>query len=431
MYDAYRTSSASGRGRHGPGKEAIAGSPEPRPRIGDRTAFWTLAVVLGTLLFASSVPSPLYVVYQHEWGFSAITLTSVFAVYALALLGALLVVGSISDHIGRRPTLVAALVVEIAAMLAFADARGVAWLFAARTLQGLATGTAMGALSAALLDLQPRSKPWLGALMGVVAPMTGLALGALSAGLLIDYGPDPTRLVFWLLLGAFALAALAVLVMPETVSRDGAWRGALRPRVAVPRRMRSAFAAAIPCLTATWALGGLILSLGASLTSGVLGQSSHLAAGLPIFLMAGISAVASIRVRDAPPRETTRRGLAALISGVALALAALMLGSSVLFLTGGAIAGLGFGPAFAGVFRMLSGLAPAEHRAGLLSSVFIVSYVAFSLPAVAAGAAVTAFGLRGTAEVYGLALIALAVLALALSGSLDEAPAEDTLALKG
>src|SRR5436853_6060215 len=105
------------------------------PRLERQSAFWLLAAVLAALLFASSVPSPLYVVYQHEWHFSAITLTAVFAVYALALLGALLVVGSISDHVGRRPTLLAALAVEIAAMFAFADARGVGWLFAARILQ--------------------------------------------------------------------------------------------------------------------------------------------------------------------------------------------------------------------------------------------------------------------------------------------------------
>ena len=198
------------------------------------TAFWTMATVLMALLFASAVPSPLYVVYQDEWGFSSITLTSVFAVYAIALLAALLVFGSISDHIGRRPTLIAALALEIVAMAAFAGAEGVGWLFVARTLQGIATGTAMGAISAALLDLQPSNRPALGALMGAVSPLTGLALGALAAGLLVDYGPDPTRFVFWILIAGFAVALLAVFAIPETVVRDGRWRSSLRPQVAVP-----------------------------------------------------------------------------------------------------------------------------------------------------------------------------------------------------
>ncbi|MDQ6835186.1 MAG: MFS transporter [Actinomycetota bacterium] len=369
-------------------------------------------------MFASSVPSPLYIVYQHEWHFSAITLTGVFAVYAIALLVALLVVGSISDHVGRRPTLLVALAVEILAMLAFAEASGVGWLFAARILQGLATGAAMGAITAALLDLQPASKPWLGGLMGAVAPMTGLALGALSAGLLVDYGPDPVRFVFWLLIAVFILAVGAGISIPETVSYDGRGRDSLVPRLAVPRQIRSAFLAAVPSLTATWALGGLILSLGASLTAGVLDQTSHVAGGLPIFVMAGISALMAVRLRHTHPQVTARWGLSALIVGVTLALAALQLQSDALFLVASAIAGLGFGPAFAGVFRGLSELAPLDQRAALVSSVLAVSYLAFSLPAVAAGAAITDLGLRDTAEIYGAGLVVSAAIALALSGRL-------------
>ena len=391
-------------------------------RLPTKIAFWALATVLGTLLFASAVPSPLYPVYQSEWGFSSITLTSVFAVYAVALLVALLVVGSISDHVGRRPTLLAALIVEIVAMVAFAGAEGVGWLFAARTIQGFATGTAMGALSAALLDLQPRSKPWLGGLMGAVAPLTGLALGALTAGLLVDHGPDPTRFVFWLLIGAFAVALLVVLAVPETVERDGRWRSSLRPQVAVPPSLRAPFIAALPSLAAAWALGGLVLALGASLTAGVLGASSHLAGGLPIVVMAGISAVVSIWARPLAPQTTARGGLVALIVGIGVVLAAISSGSEALFLIGAGIAGLGFGPAFAGVFRALSEAAPADQRAALVSAVLIVSYLAFSIPAVIAGAAVTEIGLQDTAEIYGAALIAVAGLALALSGNLGREP---------
>jgi MFS family permease len=164
-----------------------------RPRLGHRAAFWLLALTLGLLLFASSAPSPLYVVYQSSWGFSAITLTSVFAAYALALLATLITAGSLSDHVGRRPALLVALGIEMVGMLLFAEARNVEWLFAARILQGVATGVAMGAISAALLDLQPDDNPRLGALMGVAAPLSGLAAGALVSGFLVQYAPEPTR----------------------------------------------------------------------------------------------------------------------------------------------------------------------------------------------------------------------------------------------
>jgi MFS family permease len=393
----------------------------PRVRLARVHAFWFLAVTLALLLFASSAPSPLYIVYQRRWGFSAITLTSVFAIYALALLLALLVAGAVSDHAGRRPTLVVALVLEVVGMLLFAEARSVAWLFVARATQGVATGIAVGSISAALLDLQPESSPRLGALLGAAAPLAGLSLGALGSGLLVQFAPDPMRLIFWLLLGGFVLATVIAAIIPEPVPiRSGAWRRSLRPSLAVPGSLRVAFMATIPCLTATWALGGLILSLAPSLTASVLGKTSHVTGGLPIFIMAGISSVASVKLREVHARTAARGGLTALILGVALTLLALDLDSLVLFLTGAAVAGLGFGPAFAGAFRALSNRAPADQRAGLVSSIFAVSYLAFSLPAVAAGAAVSSLGLRDTAYIYGAALIVLASIALALSHQLQD-----------
>jgi MFS family permease len=392
--------------------------------LGRAPAFWLLAVILGLLLFASSAPSPLYIVYAAKFHFSSITLTSVFAVYALGLLASLVIAGSVSDHVGRRPTLLVALAIEVVGMLLFAEAQGVGWLFAARGLQGIATGIAMGAISAALLDLQPLTSPRLGALVGVAAPLGGLAAGALGAGLLVQYGPNPTRLIFWLLFAVFAVAIIVATAIPETVHRAGPWAHSLRPSVAVPGPMRVAFIATIPCLLASWALGGLILSLGPSLTAGVLGDTSHVAGGLPIFIMTGLSSLASIWLRDTHARSTARGGLAALIAGVALALIGLEAGSLVLFLLGTAAAGLGFGPAFAGAFRSLAGRAPVDQRAALVSAILVVSYLAFSLPAVAAGAAITQFGLHETADVYGIALIVIAAVALALSGQLEDPQTE-------
>src|SRR4051794_11041836 len=386
--------------------------------------FWSLAVILALLLFASSAPSPLYVVYQAQFGFSSLTLTSVFAMYAIALLVSLVVAGSVSDHVGRRPTLLVALGIELVGMLAFAEAQSVEWLFAARMLQGVATGIAMGAISAALLDLAPVEKPRLGPLLGVASPLAGLAAGALVTGALVQYGPNPTRLIFWLLFGVFAVAVLAAAAMPETVHRRGPWAHALRPSVAVPAPLRVAFVATIPTIMASWALGGLILSLGPSLTAGVLGTTSHVAGGLPIFIMTGISSLASVWLRDAHARSTARGGLAALIAGVALTLVGINSGSLAVFLVGSAVAGLGFGPAFAGAFRALSSLAPVHERAGLVSAILVVSYLAFSLPAVAAGLAVTRFGLHDTADVYGAALIVVAAAALALSGRLQDPQSE-------
>ena len=145
---------------------APAGSPAP-------AAFWLVAATIVALLAASSAPSPLYPVYQAEFGFSALTLTAIFAVYVLALLVSLLTVGRLSDFVGRRPVLAAALLVEAAAMAVFLDAHGSRWLLAARVVQGLATGAAIGVLGAYLLDLQPADGSRLGSLVNSVAAATG------------------------------------------------------------------------------------------------------------------------------------------------------------------------------------------------------------------------------------------------------------------
>src|SRR5262249_9549306 len=156
--------------------------------------------------------SPLYGVYQQEWRFSATTLTAVFGVYALALIVTLLVVGALSDYVGRRPVIVAALVVEIAAMSLFLAADGVGWLYGARVLQGVSVGAATSALSAALIDLQPEGSTR-APVVNSFTPGFGLALGALIASALVQYGPAPTHLIWWLLLAAFALAIPGVLAV--------------------------------------------------------------------------------------------------------------------------------------------------------------------------------------------------------------------------
>lgn len=389
----------------------------PRP-----VGFWLLAATLLAFLAASSAPSPLYVVYQHQWGFSSTVLTEVFAVYVLALLVALLTVGGLSDHVGRRPVLLAALVVEAASMVVFLAAGGVGALFLARILQGVATGAAAGAISAGLIDLQPSPTSTLGSLLNTLASATGLAVGALGAGLLVEYAPAPTHLVFVLLTAVFVVLAALVLYLPDPVSpRPGAW-ASLRPRAAVPAQARRAFLVATPCLVATWAIGGLYLALGPSLTAGVLHLSSHLVGGLVVTTLFGLAAVASLLLRDLTPRLMMTGGSAVLAVGTGLTLLALAGPSTALFFVGTGLAGLGFGAAFLGAFRSLAALARPTERAELFASLYVVSYLALSVPAVLAGFAVPTFGLRSTAAVYGCAVVVLALLS-AVSAALVRRPA--------
>jgi MFS family permease len=398
------------RARHQRLVTPAAGGNAWRAVLPRAAAFWLVAGVLVLLFFAAAAPSPLYGVYQARWRFSATTLTAVFAAYALLLLITLLVFGSVSDYLGRSRVILAGLAMAAGSCGLFLAADGAGLLFAARALQGAAVGTATSALGAALIDLQSagsRRAP----VVTTAASLLGLAAGGLSASALVQYGPAPTRLVWWLLLGASLAAAAAVLAIPETVpGRPGAL-AALRPRVAVPRQARATFAVALPCLTAVWMISGFYLSLGPSLAAQVLRSPNLLWGGLVIFLLAGTGTAASVAFRALSGPAAMLAGCLALLAGAAVTLTAVEATSAAAFLAGTTTAGAGFGTAMLGTFRTITALAAPGQRAGLIAAYFIASYAAFSIPVVAAGVAATHVGLHRTALVYSAAIVVLTAVA--------------------
>jgi MFS family permease len=385
-----------------------------RPSLPRAASFWLVAATTAALLAASSAPSPLYPVYQAEFGFSSITLTAIFAAYVLALLASLLTVGRLSDYLGRRPVLAVALLVEAAAMAVFLDAHGVVALYAARLVQGFATGAAIGVLGAYLLDLQPATGSRLGSLVNSAAATGGLGIGAVLSGTLIQYGPHPTRLVFAILTGTFVLLALATAVLPETVDRKAGALAAMRPQVSVPSAARRAFVRAVPTMASTWMLGGLMFSVGGSLLSAIFDQRNHAIVGLVLGVFAGSAAISSLVLRDRTPQDMERRGTALLVAGALLFVLALVSTSLTVFVVAALLAGTGFGPAFLGSFRTVSQLAEPHERAALISAIYVVSYLAFSIPALVAGLLITDAGLRDTALGYATVVTGVAAATFAL-----------------
>jgi hypothetical protein len=377
-------------------------------------AFWLVAGILWLLFFAAGAPSPLYGIYRAQLRFSAITLTAVFAIYALVLLLTLLVFGSVSDYLGRRRVILAALMVTAGACAVFLAAHSVGLLFAARALQGLSVGTATGALGAALIDLQPGGGG-LAPLVTTAAPLLGLGAGALGSSALAQYGPTPTRLVWCLLLGASVAAAAAIVAMPEPGTRRAGVLASLRPRVGVPRLARGTFATAVPCLIAVWALSGLYQSLGPSLAAQVTGSRDLLWGGLLVFLLTGVAAAATVEFRRLTPRSAMLAGCLVLLTGVTVTFAAIATTTAAAFLAGTAVAGVGTGLTLLGVNRTLIPLAPPGQRARLIAAIFIISFLGLSIPALIAGAATAHFGLHRTALAY---CMAMAVLVAVAAGSL-------------
>jgi predicted MFS family arabinose efflux permease len=377
-------------------------------RLSTTAAFAVQISILVLLLAASSAPTPLYSVFQAEWGFSPITITVVFGVYALAVLAALLTVGKLSDHIGRRPVLIAALITQIVALTVFATAGDVTALMLARIVQGLSTGAAVGALGAGLLDID-RVK---GTVANGVAPVAGTATGALLSGALVQYLPAPTRLVFLALLVAFVIETVAVVLMPETSTPKAGALASLRPQLGLPAAARAPMLAAIPALIAVWSLAGFYGSLGPILVHLLSGSSSFVLGGLSLFVLAAPAAVTVHVVRNVAARRVMVFGAIALIVGVGVTLLAIEAGSTVGFFAGTAIAGVGFGGGFQGGLRTVLPLAAPHERAGVLSTIYIVSYLAMGLPAVAAGFLVEHGGVLATAREYAAVVMVLAALAL-------------------
>lgn len=386
----------------------VAAPSAPR-QLGASASLWLLASILVAFLAASSAPSPLYAIYRQAWGFSALTLTIVFSAYAFALLGALLVCGGLSDFRGRRDVILLALGLEIGALVLFLQADSVGTLMGARALQGFATGLVTSALSAALIDIDHGR----GALVNSVAPMIGMGIGALGTSLLVQFAPAPTQLVFELLLLVLIVQAAATWFLPETaVRRPGAWRS-LWPSVTIPHQARAMLWQILPVNTAQWALGGFSLSLGPTLARIVTGNHSPLMGGAAIAALVLTSAAAILVVRTHDARAVLKGGAIVLAAGMAVTLAGIARHSAPAYFIGTAIMGAGFGAGFNGSLRSLVGLARPEERGSLMAGFFSLSYLAFAVPAIAAGLAVGYVGLYATALGFLAGIMTLVLLALA------------------
>src|SRR4051794_17884922 len=333
------------------------------PGIRSRAPYFAaVAAMVVLFLAASSAPSPLYVVYQQLWGFTPTVLTVVFAIYVVGLLASLLIVGALSDHVGRRPVLLGAILLEIVALVLFVLAGDVVVLSVARFLQGVATGVAMTTLGAALVDLESPGAPGRAGVVNSVAPTSGLALGALGCGALVEFGPAPTRFVYALLLAGMGLAAVVVALMPETSARRPGALASLRPRVGVPARLRAEVVPVVPVMIASWALSGLYLSLGPSVLAGLFDLRNHLVGGFVVTLLCGTGAVTAFLLRNRPVVRLLAPAAALLGLGTLVTLLGVTTGVIALAALGTVLAGVGFGAAALATFGTFARIAAPHER---------------------------------------------------------------------
>lgn len=368
-----------------------------------------LASITVTFLATSSAPTPLYATYQSRWGFSDQMVTVIFGVYALALLVTLLSAGRVSDHLGRRRVLLSGIIVQVLAMVTYVDAHSVTTLLIARVIQGVATGVTLGAVGAAMLDVDARS----GAVANSTAPGLGTASGAVISSFAVQWLPAPTRLIYLVFAGILLAQMVWVTHLPETSPRHrGAWRSMI-PQLTIPPQTRRPLLSAAPVLFAVWALAGFFGSLGPSLIAQLVHSQSVVAAGAGLGVLAGVAAVTTYLLRQWSATRVIVTGTLALSAGAAAVILGVATNSWVVFFAGTTFAGVGFGAGFQGGMRLVAPLAHPDQRAGVLAVLYMISYLAMGVPGVLAGTAVVhGVSLAHTSYFYLAGVIVLSVIAL-------------------
>jgi len=382
-------------------------STQPQPRSVLSNATTTVMAVITAMTFSASgaAPTPLYHQYQESFGLTPFAITVVFAAYVLSLLTALLTVGSLSDYIGRRPAILAALVLNIVSMAMFMTAGSGAALIAARALQGFATGLATATLGAAILDNDRVRGP----ILNSITAFGGLTAGSLGAAILVTYAPDPRQLVYVVLLALSAFEAFILWFMPETAQLRAGAIASLRPHVNVPAQASRTMVRVTPVTIASWALGGFYFSLMPALVRVATGATLLVVGGLVVSALTLSGAISVLWLRSASARRVLSGATLVLAAGVAVRLAGVREQLVGLMLLGTIVAGIGFGAAFSGTMRTVLPLAKTDERAGLLAAFYVEGYLSFSLPAVLAGLAAPMMGLTVAAYAYGAAVIFMAL----------------------
>jgi MFS family permease len=384
----------------------------PRPVEPRVVAFWLIAYVFAATMLGTTLPTPLYVIWQSQWHFSSGVITLIFAVYAAGVLAALILAGRASDQVGRRPVLGAALAFSTLSTVVFIMAASVGWLFLGRVLSGFSAGLMTGTATAALTDMLGPAKPRRASLVATVANTGGLGLGPLMAGLFAQYLPRPTVLVFEVYLAFLLVAGLAVAWVPETVPT----RQRLTVRFAgfgIPRSGRDQFFAAGVAGFAAFSLLGIFSALAPTFLGGVLHQHSHAVGGAVVFMIFAISAATQVVAGHFDYRKVVSFGLALFLFVLALIVAGLSQASLGLFLAGTGVGGVAVGCVFMGSLSTANRLAPADRRGQVVSSYFVFCYLGLAVPVIAVGISSEHFGVFRSVLVCSIALALLSVYSLA------------------
>ncbi len=363
-----------------------------------RAGFWLVAYAFTVTMAFSAVPTPLYVLYQARDRFGSVTLTLIFAVYAVGVALSLLLAGHLSDWAGRRRMLAVAIAVNLASGVLFLTWPAVPGLLVARFVSGISIGLLTATATAHLTELHRAARGTAGSgpsggsgghanAVSTAANLGGIGLGPLLAGLLAQYAPDPLHLSYFVVEALMLLGLLGLALVPETVTRPDP-RPAYRPqRVSVPPASRRAFWAAGATAAVMFSVFGLFTSLAPSFLAGTLHDRSHALAGVTAFAVFGAAALSQVLLARLPLRRLLGLGIALLVIGLAGVTVAVWVASLALLLVGGVLAGAGAGATFKGAVATVIGIAPEQARGEALAGLFLAAYLGLAVPVIGLGIA--------------------------------------------
>ncbi|WP_051973160.1 MFS transporter [Cryobacterium sp. MLB-32] len=382
-------------------------------RFRRRGTFWSAAAVLALCLWASGAPSVLYPVYAAAWNLPPVVTTSVFGAYPLALLVVLLVFGGLSDAIGRRRAMLLGVALITLSAAVFAVAPNVGFLFAGRILQGVGTGFAIGAASAALVENNGSRNPRFASSMATVSTSTGLTLALFASGFLVQVAPLPLVLSFALLV----VLGLLVFGLVWRTPHDGpAERVRVRPQAPrLPRGLIRVFILSTVSVGTAYSIGAMFLSLGAQMARDLTGTTNLIVVGGLLAVSSLTIGVTALFLSRVHAHVSIMIGAVVSLAGLGLMAATTVSGSVGLFLVWCVVGGIGYSFAFTGGLTLLNRTAPERHRGGTLSLMYLFSYLMQAATAIGAGALVTSLGLGAALDIAVPVLGMLSVAGLVLA----------------
>jgi MFS family permease len=382
-------------------------------RADSRTAnrgFWLVAVVFATPMAFALVPTPLWNLYREQQGFSTLTVTFAFSVYAIGVLGSLLFGGQASDIVGRRPVIGAAIVLELVSATIFSASANLIPVLVARFVCGVGIGLVTASAGAYLVDLDSRARPdsdrTRANVVSTAATMGGFAAGAISAGLVVQTAPAPLRTPYLLYI-LFLLAAGAALATAPQQSIPRGSRQRWRPQtIRIPSEGRPAFIAAVTTLLAVNSLFGTVTVLAPSMLSDVLGQSSPLVAGSVVGAMFLSSATAQILLARLTVRTQIAAGWTMFVAGMTALVIGLSSGMLGAFVIGAALGGAGGGILFKAAIAIGATLGDPKRRGETMAGLYVAFYLGITFPVVGMGALALTMSLQQSLLIFALASIA-------------------------